>query len=108
MEYRGGMIMKQLSKYQITWVEFTPEKGIVTKHDQKVFGAIVTFPKEKTYRKHFPSKEKAVEYIQNFDKKLDKKYSACLFTDAQLSNASAEDGYAIRYTKKQMEETYIL
>jgi hypothetical protein len=100
--------MKSLSKYQITWVEFTPEKGIVTKHDQKVFGAVVTFPNEKTYRKHFPSKEKAVEYLQNFDKKLDKKYSARLFTDAQFANASEKDGFAIKFTKKQMNEVFVI
>ena len=100
--------MKALSKYQITWVEFTPEKGIVTKHDQKVFGAVVTFPKEKTYRKHFPSKEKAVEYLQNFDKKLDKKYSARLFSDAQFANASEKDGFAIKFTKKQLNEVFVI
>jgi hypothetical protein len=98
--------INDISKYKVIWAEFTPAKGIVTKHDQKAFGAVITWEKQKTFRKHFSSKEKAIEYIKKFDKKLDKHYSVRLFTDAQFSNATEKDGYAIKYTKKQIKETY--
>lgn len=58
------------------------------------------------YRRHFPSKERAMEFINNFNKKLSKRYMVRLFTDKQFGIAKAENGYAIPYTKKQLDEVY--
>ena len=98
------------SSYKIYWAEFTPMTGkVVTKHDRKQFGEILcNYIGAKTYRKHFPNKEAALDYIKTFDKKLDKKYMVRLFTDKQFSMAKQENGYAIPYTKKQLNETYYI
>ena len=97
-----------ISAYKIYWAEFTPMTGrVVTKHDRKQFGEISTdYKSPKTYRKHFPNKEKAMEYIKTFNKKLDKKYIVRLFTDKQFAMAKQEYGYAIPYTTKQLKEIY--
>ena len=93
-----------MSSYITTWVEFSPDYGIVTKHDRKLFGDVILRGKDKTYRKHFPSKEKALAWLEAFDaSKLDKPYTCYFFTDKQHAMTKAEDGYAIPYTKKQRE-----
>lgn len=98
------------SAYKIYWAEFTPMTGnVVTKHDRKQFGEILCgYTSAKTYRKYFPNKEAALDYVKNFDKKLDKKYMVRLFTDKQFSMAKQENGYAIPYTKKQLNEVYYI
>lgn len=95
------------SGYKIYWAEFTPTTGkVVTKHDRKQFGEVLcNYTGAKTYRKHFPNKEAALDYVKNFDKKLDKKYMVRLFTDKQFSMAKQENGYAI-HTQKQLDEVY--
>lgn len=98
------------SAYKIYWAEFTPVKGkYITKKDiaviqgnsDRYIGRYNT-----NYRKHFASKDRALEFIKNFDKKLSKRYMVRLFTDKQLGMAKQENGYAIPYTKKQLEEVY--
>ena len=98
----------ETSSYKIYWAEFTPMSGrVVTKHDRKCFGEILCgYTSTRNYRKHFPSKEEAIEYLKTFDKKLDKKYMVRLFTDKQFALAKQENGYAIPYTKKQLNEVY--
>lgn len=97
-----------LSAYAITWAEFFPTYGVVTKHDRRqIDGYSATMGKSpKTYRKHFPNKQKAVEFLQNFTKKLDKAYTVRLFTDRQFSMAKQSDEYRIPYTRKQWAEKY--
>ena len=99
-----------LSPYKIYWAEFTPVTGkFITKKDiaairgycNRYVGRYNTY-----YRQHFPSKEKAVEFITNFNKKLSKRYMVRLFTDKQFGMAKQENGYAIPYTKKQLREVY--
>lgn len=98
---------REISAYKIYWAEFTPTRGmVVTKHDQKALGEVVPLIGAKNLRKHFASKKKAVDYINTFSKKLDKRYMVRLFTDKQFSMARQEDGYAIPYTKKQFSEVY--
>ena len=95
---------KYINPYITTWVEFFPDYGIVTKHDKKLFGDVFLRGRDKTYRKHFPSKEIALAWLEAFDaSKLDKPYTCYLFTDKQFAMAKAKDGYAIPYTKKQRE-----
>ena len=75
-----------LSKYQVAWVEFFPDKGCVTKHDRRAFGDILLLGRrEKTHRKCFPNRERAESYLQNFNRKLDKHYTCLMFTDKQLT-----------------------
>ena len=96
-----------LSPYKIMWAEFTPTTGrVVTKHDQKVLGAITALRRQKYYRRHFASKQQALEFINTFSSKLNKRYMVRLFTDKQFGMAKQKDGYAIPYTKKQLAEVY--
>lgn len=96
-------------KYQIYWAELTPEKGIVTKKDRKKFGDILCIGRITKLYKHFLRKEDAVMWLNTFSKKLDKKYSAKLFTDAQLAKSKKVDGcFSIPFTKKQLSEIYYL
>ena len=99
----------KLSPYKVYWVELVPNKGIVTKHDRRLFGD--TYPRgtEKRHRKHFPSKQEALDYLANFDAtRLDKSYTCRLFTDKQFCLAKAEDNFAIPFTTKQRNEVYHL
>ena len=101
--------INNLSSYRIYWAEFTPVTGkYVTKKDiAAIKGNAFYVGKYNTnYRQHFPSKEKALEFISNFDKKLSKRYSVRLFTDKQFGMAKPENGYAIPYTQKQLNEVY--
>lgn len=99
-----------LSAYKIYWAEFTPVTGkYVTKKD---IAAIQGYSDRsigchnKNYRRHFASKERALEFINNFGKKLSKRYMVRLFTDKQFGMATQETGYAIPYTQKQLKEVY--
>lgn len=98
------------SPYIVTWVEFFPDSGIVTKHDQRLFGAIPLRGKSpKTYRKHFRTKEAARKWLESFDpSRLDKSYTCRYFTDKQFEFTTAADGYKIPYTRKQWEDTFRL
>ena len=99
----------ELSAYRIYWAEFFPAYGVVTKHDRKQLGEIMSDHKSpKTYRKHFASKEKAVEFLTSFNKPLDKSYTVRLFTDRQFGLAKQEEGYRIHYTRKQWAEVYTI
>ena len=100
-----------LSPYKIYWAEFTPVKGrYVTKHDNKAISgsSLYLFPRSKNVRRWFGSKERALEFINTFNKKLDKQYMVRLFTDKQFGMAKQETGYAIPYTKKQLAECYYI
>lgn len=98
-----------LSKYRVTWIELTPEYGIVTKHDRKMFGDVILRGRDLKYYKHFANKERALAWIKNFNKKLDKKYSCRLFYDVQFSKSRWENGQQIiPFTQKQLTEVYYL
>lgn len=97
------------SKYQIYWAELSPKKGIVTKSDRKKMGDILCVGKINKFYKHFPSKEKAIDWIKDFNKKLDKQYTVKLFTDAQFAMSQKVDGcFSIPFTEKQLKEVYYL
>ena len=100
-----------LSPYKIYWAEFTPVTGkYITKKDiAAIQGSDRYIGRYNTnYRKPFASKERALEFINNFDKKLSKRYMVRLFTDKQFGMAKQENGYAIPYTKKQLAEVYYI
>lgn len=97
-----------LSPYKLVWVEFFPNKGFVTMHDQRAFEASFPSPRLKTYRKPFASKQRAVSFLISFNKKLDKNYTCLICTDKQYGLAKESEGYRIPYTKKQLEEKYYI
>ena len=99
----------KLSPYKIYWVELIPSKGIVTKHDRRLFGEYCLTGNESKHYKHFPSKQDALNWLANFDAaRLDKSYSCRLFTDKQFGLAKAENDFAIPFTSKQLKEVYYL
>lgn len=99
----------KLSPYKIYWVELVPSKGIVTKHDRRLFGDILLRGTEKKHYKHFMNKQRALDWLANFDAtRLDKSYSCRLFTDKQFAMAKAEDNFAIPFTSKQLKDVYYL
>ena len=101
-----------LSPYKVYWAEFTPTTGkYVTKKDIATiqgYSSRYDGRYNKNFRKHFASKERALEFITTFSKKLSKRYMVRLFTDKQFGLACQENGYAIPYTKKQMQEIYYI
>ena len=101
--------MTTLSPYKIWWVEFVPDKGCVTRHDRAALGdALLLGKRSPFYRRPFPSKRAAVDFLINFRKRLDKRYTCYLFTDKQFTMANPETGYAIPYTAKQKNNPYYL
>lgn len=97
------------SSYQVYWAELTPSKGIVTKHDRNAFGDVVLIGIKRKYHKPFLNKDCAMRWIENFKKKLDKKYTVRLFTDKQFSMATRVEGeLEIPFTKKNIEEVFTL
>lgn len=102
-------ILNKLSAYEIYWAEFIPTTGrYVTKKDIKAMGDNPLGKHFTTYCKHFPSKEKAIQFIIDFNKKLSKRYRVLLCTDKQFGMAKQETGYAIPYTLKQLAEAYYI
>lgn len=99
----------QISKYVVTWIELSPAKGIVTKHDRKQFGDLYLHGKDKKFFLHFKDRQSALNWIAGFGKRLDKQYTCRLFTDAQFSKSRYEDGQIIiPFTTKQRNEVYII
>ena len=96
----------KISPYHVWWINIRPMLGIVTQHDQKVFGASITWPNKKEFNKHFACREDAVDYLVNFAKKLDKKYACRLFTDKQYS--MCQEGEPIPFTSQQLSEVYYI
>ena len=100
------------SPYKHFWIEFTPVSGnfILKKDIITIKGYSDRFigRYNKFYRIPFASKENALEYIRNFNKKLSKRYMVRLFTDKQFEMAKREEGFAIHYTKKQLNEVYFV
>ena len=99
----------KLSPYKVCWIELVPIKGIVTKHDRRLFGDVLLRGTKKKHYKRFPSKQEALDWLANFDAtKLDKSYSCRLFTDKQFGLVKAEDNFAIPFTSKQLKVVYYL
>ena len=107
---KKGIKRIEFSPYKIYWAEFIPTTGkYVTKQDIAALGhKSYVGIHNKTWRKHFPSKEKAIAFITNFNGKLSKRYKVLLFTDKQFGMAKQETGYAIPYTQKQLNEPYYI
>lgn len=99
----------QISKYQITWIELVPKFGIVTKHDRKQFGDPFLYGKDLKHYVHLPNREKAMNWLRTFNKRLDKTYECRLFTDGQFSKSKYVDGQmVVPFTTKQRNEIYYI
>ena len=103
-------ILNNLSAYKITWVEFRPEKGKAAKRDCVAIAgfSIASADKNGCYYRHFGNRERAMAFLQSFNKKLSKRYECRLFTDKQFGMRAIENGYAVPFTTKQSEEVIIL
>lgn len=101
-------ILNNLSGYRITWVEITPCVGKAIKKDVDKLGATYFAGRRDACYRHFPTKEKAVAFVQGFDKKLEKQYTCRFFCDKQLKQRTPQNGYKVPFTTKQMEEVYTI
>jgi 2-hydroxy-3-keto-5-methylthiopentenyl-1-phosphate phosphatase len=95
---------KNFSEYTIYWAEIRAEKGVVTMSDQRKIN-FHAYRRCDACRKHFPNKQKALEWVKNFNQNLDKRYSVRLFTDKQFG--MMKDG-VVPFTSKQLEEVYYI
>ena len=105
---------KEWSAYKLCWVEYRAVEGKVKKTDAKILSksgqlASVSFYTPDRLYDHFPSREKAEEWVSMINKeKLSKKYEVRFFTDKQYSLAKKENGYAIPFTSKQEKEMFVI
>lgn len=110
---------KEISKYQIVWVEFRATKGIVTKHDETLLiGREARGNNGKSIFKHFKDKNSALECLE-FQKnhgwfnKLNKPYEVRICTDAQFGRANIvyKTGHSemhVKYTELQENEMFVI
>ena len=96
--------------YKITWIEFRPLKGIVTKADQKKIDSLYGGTKNKAVFSHFANKDKALQFIESLKSvKLTKQYICTMFTDRQFGLANTINGDTIvKFTSKQIAERVIV
>lgn len=111
METKKYKSVNEFSPYQIVWLYMTPVQGtFALKSDiEKIAGYAIGNGYEKYILRHFANKEKAIEFIKSFDKKLEKKYKVRICTDAQFgkSQKNGKD-LIIPFTKKQQQEVYYI
>lgn len=104
----------EFSPYKVYWAIFTPTTGkVVTKKDEKTLSghSYVTKAKAmKYYAKHFNTKEDALEFIQNFNGKLENKYKVRLLTDKQfgMTKTTVSELPEFLFTDKQLKEVYYI
>ena len=98
--------MTTFNPYKITWIEFRPLKGIVPKADQKKLDNLCGGIKNKAIYRHFPNKEKALQFIESLKAvKLTKQYVCTMFTDQQFGLAkTTNDDTIVKFTAKQIAE----
>ncbi len=102
-----------LSAYRITWIEYRPIKGVATKKDIKKLSVMPRTNSADMYTRclydHFPTREKALAHLASLKgAKLTKAYECRLFTDKQFGMRRADNGYAVPFTKKQLNDATIL
>lgn len=96
--------------YKITWIEFRPVKGIVTKADKKKIDILCGGAKNKAIFRHFPNKERAKQFIESLKGvKLTKQYICTFFTDRQFGLAKTTNNDTIvKFTAKQIAERVLI
>ena len=62
------------------------------------------------YAKHFNTKEEALEFIQNFNGRLEQKYQVRLLTDKQfgMTNITVGELPDCPFTEQQAKEVYYI
>lgn len=102
------------SPYKVYWAIFTPVTGkVVTKKDKKALSGYSYLSKGKEmayYAKHFNTKEEALEFIQNFNGRLEQKYQVRLLTDKQFGMTNITVGKLpdFPFTEQQAKEVYYI
>lgn len=96
--------------YKIAWIEFRPVKGVVTKADKKKIDNLCYGVKNKAIFRHFPNKERAMQFIESLKGvKLTKQYICTMFTDKQLGLAkTTNDDIIVKFTAKQIAERVLI
>lgn len=87
-----------------------PVKGIVTKADKKKLDNLCGGLKNKAIFRHFPNKERAMQFIESLKGvKLTKQYICTIFTDQQFGLAkTTNDDTIVKFTAKQIAERVII
>lgn len=106
-----GTNAKQQNYFTSVWVEVRATKGIVTKKDEKLISNwyVLNPSKKPAIYLNFKDKDTAIKYLENFDKKLSKRYECRIFTDLQKSKSEvSSNGIVIPFTSKQLKEVYYI
>lgn len=106
-----GTNAKQQNYFTSVWVEVRATKGIVTKKDEKLISNwyVLNPSKKPAIYLNFKDKDTAIKYLENFDKKLSKRYECRIFTDLQKSKSEVgTNGLVIPFTSKQLKEVYYI
>ena len=104
----------EFSPYKVHWAIFTPATGkVVTKKDKKALSGHSYLAKGKDmpyYAKHFNTKDEALEFIQNFNGRLEQKYQVRLLTDKQfgMTNITVGELPDFPFTEQQAKEVYYI
>lgn len=106
-----GTNAKQQNYFTSVWVEVRATKGIVTTKDEKLISNWyeINPSKKPAIYLNFKDKDTAIKYLENFDKKLTKRYECRIFTDLQKSKSKVgPNGLVIPFTSKQLKEVYYI
>lgn len=106
-----GTNAKRQNYFTSVWVEVRATKGIVTKKDEKLISNwyVLNPSKKPAIYLNFKDKDTAIKYLENFDKKLSKRYECRIFTDLQKSKSEVgTNGLVIPFTSKQLKEVYYI
>lgn len=102
---------KQQNYFTSVWVEVRATKGIVTKKDEKLISNwyVLNPSKKPAIYLNFKDKDTAIKYLENFDKKLSKRYECRIFTDLQMSKSEVcTNGLVNGITSQQLKEVYYI
>lgn len=106
-----GTNAKQQNYFTSVWVEVRATKGIVTTKDEKLISNWyeINPSKKPAIYLNFKDKDTAIKYLENFNKKLTKRYECRIFTDMQKSKSEVgPNGLVIPFTSKQLKEVYYI
>lgn len=106
-----GTNAKQQNYFTSVWVEVRATKGIVTTKDEKLISNWyeINPSKKPAIYLNFKNKDTAIKYLENFNKKLSKRYECRIFTDLQMYKSEVgPNGLVIPFTSKQLKEVYYI
>ena len=106
-----GTNAKQQNYFTSVWVEVRATKGIVTTKDEKLISNWyeINPSKKPAIYLNFKNKDTAIKYLENFNKKLSKRYECRIFTDLQMYKSEVgPNGLVIPFTSKQVKEVYYI